>query len=223
MNNKVEKHTKLYTELEPPVYQLNQLLYSKVSGVVMVSGSKVKLRSKESRLLNALIDEFPNTLTREKIETLVYNGNSTRDSAINQVVKRLRDNLIDTERGIILTIPKTGYVLGVVPQVLPLNDLQNMPFHKEDRIISQLLKHKLNGGTIALLCLCFAGTGYLTSYYLSLSQSYLSQADITDSTDKPNSIKINDTKQGYRVLGHYQVTPFRCQETVSETVCDISN
>ncbi|MGF1721133.1 helix-turn-helix domain-containing protein [Vibrio kyushuensis] len=85
----------------------------------------VRLRAKEAAMLSALIDSFPETLTRQRIEELLYKNTYATNATINQVVKRLRDELQDDHKKLIRTVPKYGYVLGVTPAI------EQQPFTKK--------------------------------------------------------------------------------------------
>ncbi len=101
--------------LEPPVFLIGDYSYSQTSGVVSKNNVLTQLRAKESALLNALIEHFPNILSREQIVKELYEGSYATDATINQLVKRLRQALDDHQRSLIRTIPKQGYMLTSAP------------------------------------------------------------------------------------------------------------
>ncbi|CAM2861642.1 winged helix-turn-helix domain-containing protein [Vibrio rarus] len=103
--------------LEPPIYTLGELRFSPLSGVLEVSGEKVVLRAREASLLNALIESFPEVLTRTEIEAQLWANSYATNATINQTIKSLRFSLKDEERTIIRTIPKQGYLLSKKPLI----------------------------------------------------------------------------------------------------------
>ncbi|MCY9824552.1 winged helix-turn-helix domain-containing protein [Vibrio chagasii] len=103
--------------LEPPVYNLGHLNFSPTSGVVETPGGKTLLRAREANLLTALIDSFPDVLSRTEIEAKLWKDSYATNATINQTVKALRFSLQDENRSVIRTIPKQGYVLSVAPKI----------------------------------------------------------------------------------------------------------
>ncbi|OED66032.1 hypothetical protein A143_22395 [Vibrio splendidus ZS-139] len=104
--------------LEPPVYLIGEYLYSSTSGVLSKNQTLTQLRAKESALLNALIKRVPDALSRDNIVKELYENTYATDVTINQLVKRLRTALGDDQRSLIRTIPKTGYLLAIAPQLV---------------------------------------------------------------------------------------------------------
>ncbi|MGL6315623.1 winged helix-turn-helix domain-containing protein [Vibrio sp. WXL103] len=105
--------------LEAPVYQLGDILFSPTSGVIEKKQSLYKLRAKECALLDVLIKQFPNLLSRNDIVENLYKNTYATDATINQLVKRLRNSLDDDKRSLIRTIPKQGYQLAIAPSRPP--------------------------------------------------------------------------------------------------------
>lgn len=103
--------------LEPPVYNLGHLNFSPTSGVVETPDGKTLLRAREANLLTALIDSFPEVLSRTAIEAELWKDSYATNATINQTVKALRFSLQDENRSVIRTIPKQGYVLSVAPKI----------------------------------------------------------------------------------------------------------
>lgn len=118
--------------LEPPIYEIGELRFSRISGVLEISDEKVVLRAREANLLTALIESFPDVLSRNEIEAKLWKDSYATNATINQTVKSLRFSLKDEERSIVRTIPKQGYVLSkkpvvieeIEPQLIEANDGQ---------------------------------------------------------------------------------------------------
>ena len=105
--------------LEPPIYQLAGFQYSPTSGAIKNrQGNVVRLRAREANLLTALIDSFPEILSRQAIEEKLWKGSYATNATINQTIKALRFSLEDDQRALIRTIPKQGYVLSSKPHIL---------------------------------------------------------------------------------------------------------
>lgn len=118
--------------LEPPVYQVGELLYSPTSAVVDSQGDRSRLRAREANLFHELIKTFPEVLSRSAIEETLWKDSYATNATINQTVKALRFSLQDVDRTLIRTIPKQGYVLAVAPHVdedsvVPNIAVQNNP------------------------------------------------------------------------------------------------
>lgn len=82
----------------------------------MVRGEqRLILKARENELLHILIKYHPLPAKRKDIQKALWSNSYTTDSTINQAVKTLRDDLGDSERTLVRTIPKTGYILGASP------------------------------------------------------------------------------------------------------------
>lgn len=103
--------------LEPPVYQVGDILYSPTSGAIEKQGEINRLRAREANLFLALIDSFPEVLSRKEIEERLWKDSYATNATINQTIKALRFSLCDEQRTLIRTIPKQGYVLATKPIV----------------------------------------------------------------------------------------------------------
>jgi DNA-binding winged helix-turn-helix (wHTH) protein len=104
--------------LEPPVYQVGDILYSPTSGAIEKQGEISRLRAREANLFHALIESFPEVLSRKEIEEQLWKDSYATNATINQTIKALRFSLNDEQRTLIRTIPKQGYVLATKPQVV---------------------------------------------------------------------------------------------------------
>ncbi|MCF7494891.1 winged helix-turn-helix domain-containing protein [Vibrio sp. L5-1] len=103
--------------LEPPIYKVGELYYSPTSAVIDSQGERSRLRARESNLFHELIKTFPEVLSRSSIEETLWKDSYATNATINQTVKALRFSLEDTDRTLIRTIPKQGYVLAVAPKI----------------------------------------------------------------------------------------------------------
>lgn len=115
--------------LEPPIYSIGEILYSPTSGVIEYHAQRYQLRAREANLLFALIQSFPNVLSRADIEEQLWKNSYATNATINQTVKALRASLGDEKRILIRTIPKEGYVLSTKPVLMDSiqnNDIKNV-------------------------------------------------------------------------------------------------
>ncbi|CAK3909994.1 hypothetical protein BCV39_04830 [Vibrio sp. 10N.286.55.E10] len=118
--------------LEPPIYQVAGLQYSPTSGAIKnEEGKVIRLRAREANLFTALIDSFPDILSRQSIEEQLWKGSYATNATINQTIKALRFSLDDDQRSLIRTIPKQGYVLSSKPYILESYTAHHMAGAKE--------------------------------------------------------------------------------------------
>lgn len=79
---------------------------------IEIRGKKHKLSPKEMEVLLMLVNNRGRTLTRKEILEQVWGDEFGNDLGITQIVSKLRQLLGDTEKKIIRTIPKKGYMLS---------------------------------------------------------------------------------------------------------------
>ncbi|CAE6939319.1 Transcriptional regulator [Vibrio sp. B1REV9] len=97
-------------------YQFDGFCYSPTEGVIITKDKRIILKARENELLHILIKQHPLPATRDAIQQALWSNSYATDSTINQAIKTLRDDLIDSDRTLIRTIPKTGYILGASPK-----------------------------------------------------------------------------------------------------------
>ncbi|MCK6262938.1 winged helix-turn-helix domain-containing protein [Vibrio sp. ZSDE26] len=159
--------------LEPPIYQVAGFQYSPTSGAIKNQEDKIiRLRAREANLLTALIDSFPEVLSRQSIEDQLWKGSYATNATINQTIKALRFSLEDDQRALIRTIPKQGYVLSskphliseeselVVIQPAPKAEHVEAPLIEKTRLRLSTMFSPLHVGAIAISCLLFFSIGY---------------------------------------------------------------
>ncbi|MGR5209805.1 winged helix-turn-helix domain-containing protein [Vibrio rotiferianus] len=136
--------------LEAPTYRIGDILFSPTSGVIKKNNTLYKLRAKECSLLETLIEQFPEILSRNDIVERLYANTYATDATINQLVKRLRQSLDDDKRSLIRTIPKQGYQLAIAP-INVKNDLspspsiaQIQPPNEEECLIPSIHSNKIS-------------------------------------------------------------------------------
>lgn len=129
--------------LEPPIYNLGELLFSPTSSVIKKEGELSKIRAKECELLRELVSMFPNVLSRENIVEHLYSNTYATDATINQLVKRLRVSIDDHDRSLILTIPKQGYQLSVCPKVVEKQSI-TLSTRESNVVLSNTTEDKYN-------------------------------------------------------------------------------
>ncbi len=82
---------------------------------IVVKGETKKIRYKESLVLQMLIENYPNSVSRKSLSTSIWGSTYVFDETINQTIKNLRICLEDTKKEIITTIPRYGYCFGLKP------------------------------------------------------------------------------------------------------------
>ncbi|MDN3662423.1 winged helix-turn-helix domain-containing protein [Vibrio agarivorans] len=128
------------------------------------------LRAREANLLKALVEAFPEVLSRTDIETQLWKDSYATNATINQTIKALRFSLKDEARTIIRTIPKKGYVLSRIPKIIVEESNLNIgAFSQPDKQVDiQERKSKLHISMqwlVTLVCLP------LVSFYLGHLQA----------------------------------------------------
>ena len=76
-----------------------------------ILGTKHKLSPKEMEVLIMLVRNVDRTLTRKEILEQVWGDEFGNDLGLTQIISKLRQLIGDTEKTIIRTIPKKGYLL----------------------------------------------------------------------------------------------------------------
>lgn len=127
--------------LEPPVYQFGDIQFSPTSGVIHNGSECILLRAREANLLQALVESFPEVLSRTDIEAKLWKDSYATNATINQTIKALRFSLKDDARTLIRTIPKKGYVLSRIPKII---DEENNNAIAPDRLITSPIEQKSN-------------------------------------------------------------------------------
>lgn len=213
--------------LEPPVYSFSGILYSPTSGVIELNKERTQLRAREANLFTALIDSFPEVLSRKEIEARLWKDSYATNATINQTVKALRFSLKDENRSLIRTIPKQGYVLSSKPALLvdelnltappsfPDNTCEELPVRKRQkptRIFSAyfLCLTFLLGGASYLV----AANGLLSDKIERVSQQY-----------KGNWVLFNAEQQELEQLPFFNInqTQYVLKEKDNYLICYQSN
>lgn len=78
---------------------------------IEIQGKMYKLSPKEMEVLLMLVKNVDRTLTRKEILEHVWGDEFGNDLGLTQIVSKLRQLIGDTEKTIIRTIPKKGYLL----------------------------------------------------------------------------------------------------------------
>ncbi|QUG74573.1 hypothetical protein GKQ23_05930 [Erwinia sp. E602] len=76
----------------------------------------MSLVKKEADALALLCDRAPNPVTAQEFNSAVWRGRCVTPQSIAQVIRSLRVKLNDTEKNIIITLPKLGY--GILTDVV---------------------------------------------------------------------------------------------------------
>ncbi|HEX9981257.1 MAG TPA: winged helix-turn-helix domain-containing protein [Flavobacterium sp.] len=75
------------------------------------SGKRIKIEPRIMTLLNMLHSSGGKLVTREEIIRTIWNDYGGADEGLNQAISFLRKSLADTDKSLIETVPKKGYIL----------------------------------------------------------------------------------------------------------------
>lgn len=78
-------------------------------------GNIIQLRKKQADVLSLLCSKYPEPVTQQDFLAGAWEGGYVTSQSIAQVIRSLRINLDDTNKSIIITIPKLGYLLAARP------------------------------------------------------------------------------------------------------------
>jgi DNA-binding winged helix-turn-helix (wHTH) protein len=186
-------------------YQFDQFRYSPTEGVLITKDRRVVLKARENELLHILVKQHPLPATRDAIQHALWSNSYATDSTINQAVRTLRDDLVDTDRTLVRTIPKTGYILGASPkfvryqievsQTNSSSRLQYLPYFVFWLIFSLfflVVGYQFGSPSVAGITLSSGDTHYL------FEPDNIEQARFT-STRPNQETFLKRTERGYRI------------------------
>ncbi|RJX74283.1 hypothetical protein DZ860_03890 [Vibrio sinensis] len=191
--------------LQSDHYRFDGFSYSPTEGVIVRSNERIVLKARENELLHILIKQHPLPATRDAIQNALWSNSYATDSTINQAVKTLRDDLVDSDRTLIRTIPKTGYILGASPKFVQYQAEQSSP---EAKISFYYLPHFVFWLIFGLFFLVvgyqFGAPSVKEITHISQQTHYLFEPNGVEkarfSTNTPNTVLfIERTKKGYRL------------------------
>ncbi len=84
------------------------------------AGGHVSLRPQSAQILSILVENLGQTVTKETLISVVWQDVSVTDDSLTQCIADIRRTLDDTDRRILQTRPKVGYLLHPTQQDAPL-------------------------------------------------------------------------------------------------------
>jgi DNA-binding winged helix-turn-helix (wHTH) protein len=143
---------------EPFVLQQRFLVFPATNTVTDQStGKEVRLEQRLVEVLCLLADTPNQLVTRETIIARVWNDYGGADEGLTQAISYLRKVLLDTQKEVIETIPKKGYILHADVQPAPAKTMDVAPQAEPNNT------NRLRRMTIILLIVIIAG---VVAYFL---------------------------------------------------------
>lgn len=100
--------------------------------LVTPAGDEIRLRAKTCKVFELLALKVNEVVTRDDLASHVWGGVIVSDDSLNQCVREIRKALNDTDRKILETLPRQGYVLHGVQKPVADNTGQ-APISAEDQ------------------------------------------------------------------------------------------
>ncbi|MFS4583580.1 winged helix-turn-helix domain-containing tetratricopeptide repeat protein [Phaeobacter sp. C3_T13_0] len=123
------------TDTEQPTDARDQLqigshFYDPVSNeLVDPSGNTVSLRPQSGQVLAVLAKQSGKVITKAELFAAVWPNTSVTDDSLTQCISEIRKSLGDSDRKLLRTIPKQGYLLDSRPIVLAKTVQKTLPHH----------------------------------------------------------------------------------------------
>ncbi|CNH51834.1 reguatory protein [Yersinia pekkanenii] len=175
---------------------IGDIIFTPKKRMINKGGSMVKIRNKESELLFLLCHHYPSSLSREDLEKAVWEGSYVTDNTLTQTISNLRNALDDKKHELVTTIPKKGYCIGVKPDFISNNLLQELLVTEGDliddikfKIISSCLGFVKSPHKVAILVISFIC--FFTSFQITSSRYQIKIIDIKNS---PILIGLDDVR-----------------------------
>ena len=189
--------------------KLGEVIFWPSKRLLLKQGTSFKLRYKESETLFLLCQRYPNAVSRQEFEKTVWSEGYVIAHTITQTIKSLRTALGDLDRELVVTLPKQGYALNLMPlpcadtaspseEIHPVSDpLENMDKGEEPNFspVSQSHRCRVLGvflGAVLIFCGLFHVGRHLTwAYY-----------EVISSPNQLIKIGLDDKKDASFIKGH---------------------
>lgn len=96
--------------------RIGDIVFSPDKRILLKQAGPAKLRHKEAEALWLLCKRYPDHVSRQEFETAIWSEGYVISHTITQTIRSLRAALGDAERTIVVTLPKQGYALNLMPQ-----------------------------------------------------------------------------------------------------------
>ena len=100
--------------MRPEVYRFNRFLLDLQRGVLLADGTECRVRPKSLALLRHLVENPGRLIDRDEIMRAVWPGVFVTDDSIAQCISDIRRALGDTERKVLRTMSRRGYLFDAV-------------------------------------------------------------------------------------------------------------
>lgn len=96
--------------------RIGDIVFSPDKRILLKQAGPAKLRHKEAEALWLLCKRYPDHVSRQEFETAIWSEGYVISHTITQTIRSLRAALGDAGRTIVVTLPKQGYALNLMPQ-----------------------------------------------------------------------------------------------------------
>ncbi|CAM3967102.1 winged helix-turn-helix domain-containing tetratricopeptide repeat protein [Phaeobacter inhibens] len=110
--------------------QIGEHFYDPVSNELLdPSGNTVRLRPQSGQVLAVLARHSGTVITKSELFAAVWPNTSVTDDSLTQCISEIRKSLGDSDRKLLRTIPKQGYLLDSRSVVLSSTTQKTLPHH----------------------------------------------------------------------------------------------
>ncbi|UWS06006.1 winged helix-turn-helix domain-containing protein (plasmid) [Phaeobacter inhibens] len=110
--------------------QIGEHFYDPVSNELLdPSGNTVRLRPQSGQVLAVLARQSGTVITKSELFAAVWPNTSVTDDSLTQCISEIRKSLGDSDRKLLRTIPKQGYLLDSRSVVLSSTTQKTLPHH----------------------------------------------------------------------------------------------
>lgn len=170
-------------------------------------GREVKLRNKESEMLKLLCENYPEPVSRRKIEQSIWAGSYVTENTLTQTISNLRNAIDDKKHELILTIPKKGYCLAIEPKMINFDSIK---ISEEPTSIVKKSTEKININELSFFTwLIGVGIFLFVFYFTSLFFFNSNQINVLSLQSQSLPILINlDKDRDADFLRTYRKPPY---------------
>jgi DNA-binding winged helix-turn-helix (wHTH) protein len=98
------------TSMQPPIFRFGRFSLDTGAGLLRSGAEEVALRNKSLELLTYLVRNAGRVVLTEELLTAVWNGLNVTENSLTQCIHDIRRALDDSERALIRTVPRRGYI-----------------------------------------------------------------------------------------------------------------
>lgn len=101
------------TEQPQPVYRFGQFTLNAARGALLRNGEEVSLRPQSLLVLQVLLERHGQLVSKDELQDKVWERKAVTDDSLVQCVADIRRALGDTDRKLLRTLPRRGYLFDV--------------------------------------------------------------------------------------------------------------